>query len=155
MQKPVKSYISDELKNLLGRELGRADYEIEKGMIRSLAAATLDENPAYQDSGPGSASQHDGMIAPPAIVWPIIPPEMDWYVTQYDFPLKRLLNAGFEQQFYAPIRPGDTLTGVVTLAELEEKDGRIGHMVFFHFDVVWTNQLAEKVMSLRQTFIKY
>ena len=77
MQKPVKSYISDELKSLLGRELGRADYEIEKGMIRSLAAATLDENPAYQDSEPGSASQHDGMIAPPATRWPIIPPPMD------------------------------------------------------------------------------
>jgi acyl dehydratase len=155
MNKTAKSYISDELKGLLGKELGRAEYEIEKGMIRNLATATLDENPAYQDSEPGRSGPHAGMIAPPAIVWPIIPPQMDWYVTQYDFPLKRLLNAGFEQQFYAPIRPGDTLTGVVTLAELEEKDGRIGHMVFFHFDVVWTNQLAEKVMSLRQTFIKY
>jgi acyl dehydratase len=95
------------------------------------------------------------MIAPPAIVWPIIPPQMDWYVTQYDFPLKRLLNAGFEQEFFEPIRPGDVLTGVVSLAEMEEKEGRIGHMVFFHFDVVWTNQNDEKVMTLRQSFIKY
>ena len=55
----------------------------------------------------------------------------------------------------APIRPGDRLTGVVTLAEMEEKQGRIGHMVFFHFDVVWTNQEGIEVMKLRQSFIKY
>lgn len=151
----AKSYISDELSGLLGTELGRADYDIEKGMIRRLAESTLDENPSYQDCEESRAGPHGGMIAPPAIVWPIIPPEMDWYATQYDFPLKRLLNAGFEQEFFRPIRPGDRLTGVLTLAELEEKEGRIGHMVFFHFDVVWTNQRAEKVMTLRQTFIKF
>lgn len=155
MNKPENSYISDELRNLLGKELGRAEYEIEKGMIRSLAKATLDDNPAYQDGEPGCPGPDDGMVAPPAIVWPIIPPEMDWYVTRFEFPLKRLLNAGFEQSFFVPIRPGDVLTGVVMLSELEEKQGRIGHMVFFHFDVVWTNQRKEKVMSLRQTFIKY
>ncbi len=151
----MKSCITDELRSLLGTELGRGEYEIEKGMIRSLARASLDENPAYQDNEESRAGHHGGMIAPPAIVWPIIPPQMNWYVTQYDFPLKRLLNAGFEQQFYGPIRPGDILTGVVRLAALEEKEGRIGHMVFFHFDVAWTNQHAKKVMTLRQSFIKY
>lgn len=150
-----KSFITDDLRKRVGTELGRAEYEIEKGRIRSLAEATLDDNPLYQDGEVARGSRYGGMIAPPAIVWPIIPPQMDWYVTQYDFPLKRLLNAGFEQELFEPIRPGDRLTGVVTLAELEEKEGRIGHMVFFHFDVVWTNQRDQKVMSLRQSFIKY
>ena len=149
------SYITDELKALLGQELGRSVHEIEKGRIRALAEATLDSNPNYQDSDEARNGPQGGMIAPPAIVWPIIPPEMDWYVTQYDFSLKRLLNAGFEQEFFEPIRPGDCLTGVVSLADLEEKQGRIGHMVFFHFEVVWTNQHDQKVMSLRQSFIKY
>ncbi|CAG0938854.1 3-hydroxybutyryl-CoA dehydratase [Gammaproteobacteria bacterium] len=150
-----KSFITDDLRKRVGSELGRAEYEIEKGRIRSLADATLDDNPLYQDGEVARGSRYGGMIAPPAIVWPIIPPQMDWYVTQYDFPLKRLLNAGFEQELFEPVRPGDRLTGVVTLAELEEKEGRIGHMVFFHFDVVWTNQRDQKVMSLRQSFIKY
>lgn len=150
-----KSFITDDLRKRVGTELGRAEYEVEKGRIRSLADATLDDNPLYQDGEVARGSRYGGMIAPPAIVWPIIPPQMDWYVTQYDFPLKRLLNAGFEQELFEPVRPGDRLTGVVTLAELEEKKGRIGHMVFFHFDVVWTNQRDQKVMSLRQSFIKY
>ncbi|QOJ31160.1 MAG: MaoC family dehydratase N-terminal domain-containing protein [Gammaproteobacteria bacterium] len=150
-----KSFITDDLRKRVGTELGRAEYEVEKGRIRSLADATLDDNPLYQDGEVARGSRYGGMIAPPAIVWPIIPPQMDWYVTQYDFPLKRLLNAGFEQELFEPVRPGDRLTGVVTLAELEEKEGRIGHMVFFHFDVVWTNQRDQKVMSLRQSFIKY
>jgi len=150
-----QSYISEEVQKLIGTELGRAEFDIEKGKIRALAESTLDENPLYQDCEQSRNSPYQGMIAPPAIVWPIIPPEMDWYVTQYDFPLKRLLNAGFEQEFFEPIRAGDRLTGVVTLAEMEEKQGRIGHMVFFHFDVVWTNQNDEKVMTLRQSFIKY
>ncbi|MCC7488697.1 MAG: MaoC family dehydratase N-terminal domain-containing protein [Gammaproteobacteria bacterium] len=150
-----KSFITDDLRKRVGSELGRAEYEVEKGRIRSLADATLDDNPLYQDGEVARGSRYGGMIAPPAIVWPIIPPQMDWYVTQYDFPLKRLLNAGFEQELFEPVRPGDRLTGVVTLAELEEKEGRIGHMVFFHFDVVWTNQRDQKVMSLRQSFIKY
>ncbi len=149
------SYITDELRSLIGTELGSAEFDIEKGMIRRLAESTLDDNPLYRDCEQSKNSRYGGMIAPPAIVWPIIPPEMDWYATQYDFPLKRLLNAGFEQEFYKPIRPGDRLTGVVTLAEMEEKEGRIGHMVFFHFEVVWTNQNSIKVMKLRQSFIKY
>ncbi len=150
-----KSYISDEVRKLIGTEIGSAEFDIEKGKIRSLAESTLDDNPLYQDCEQSRNSRYGGMIAPPAIVWPIIPPEMDWYVTQFEFPLKRLLNAGFEQEFYQPIRPGDRLTAVVTLADMEEKQGRIGHMVFFHFDVVWTNQNGIKVMKLRQSFIKY
>lgn len=150
-----RSYITDDLRALVGTELGSAEFDIEKGKIRALAESTLDENPLYQDCEESRSSRYGGMIAPPAIVWPIIPPEMDWFVTQYDFPLKRLLNAGFEQELYEPIRPGDRLSGIVTLAGLEEKEGRIGHMVFFHFDVVWTNQDGDKVMKLRQSFIKY
>jgi len=150
-----KSYISDEVRKLIGTELGRADYEIGKEKIRALAESTLDNNPLFRDGEQARGSRYGGMIAPPAIVWPIIPPEMDWYVTQYDFPLKRLLNAGFEQEFFEPIHPGDRLTGVVTLGSMEEKEGKIGHMVFFHFDVVWTNQNNQKVMTLRQSFIKY
>ncbi len=150
-----KSYITDEVRSLIGQELGRAEFDIEKGMIRRLTESTLDENPLYTDCEQSRNSRYDGMIAPPAIVWPIIPPEMDWYATQYEFPLKRLLNAGFEQEMFEPIRAGDRLTGVVSLAEVEEKQGRIGHMVFFHFNVVWTNQHGAKVMSLRQSFIRY
>ena len=150
-----KSYITDELKSLIGTELGRATFDIEKGMIWRMTEATLDENPLYKDCEESRTGANGGMIAPPGIVWPIIPPEMDWYVTQFEFPLKRLLNAGFEQEFYEPMRPGDVLTGVVVLSQMEEKQGRIGHMVFFYFDVVWTNQHGVEVMKLHQTFIKF
>lgn len=150
-----QSYISDEIRGLVGKELDRSVHEIEKGMIRRLAESALDDNPLFRDCEESRGSRYGGMIAPPGIVWPIIPPKMDWFVTQYDFPLKRLLNAGFEQEFHAPIRPGDVLTGVLTLAAVEEKQGRIGHMVFFHFEVAWTNQHDQRVMKLRQSFIKY
>ncbi|MCC7257343.1 MAG: MaoC family dehydratase N-terminal domain-containing protein [Gammaproteobacteria bacterium] len=151
----ITSYITDEIRALVGQELDRSVHEIEKGMIRRLAESALDDNPLFRDCEASRNSRYGGMIAPPGIVWPIIPPKMDWFVTRYDFPLKRLLNAGFEQEFFAPIRPGDVLTGVLTLAAVEEKEGRIGHMVFFHFDVTWTNQHEHRVMTLRQSFIRY
>ncbi len=150
-----QTYISDDLRNLVGKELDRSVHEIEKGMIRRLAEAALDDNPLYRDGEASRASRYGGMIAPPGIVWPIIPPKMDWMATRYEFPLERLLNAGFEQELFLPIRPGDVLTGVLRLADVEEKRGRVGPMVFFHFEVVWTNQRDEKVMKLRQSFIRY
>ena len=150
-----KSYITDDIRNLLGRELDRSVHEIEKGMICRLAEAACDDNPLYRDCEASRNSRYGGMIAPPGIAWPIIPAKMDWMATQYDFPLKRLLNAGFEKEFFAPIRPGDLLTGILVLADVEEKQGRIGHMVFFHFEVDWTNQHGSRVMKLRQSFIRY
>lgn len=151
----AKSYITDDLRRLVGQELDRSVHEIEKGMIRRLAEAAFDDNPLYRDGEESRASRYAGMIAPPGIVWPIIPAKMDWMATQYEFPLKRLLNAGFEQELFGPIRPGDVLTGILTLADVAEKQGRVGPMVFFHFEVVWTNQHGDRVMKLRQSFIRY
>ena len=50
---------------------------------------------------------------------------------------------------YAPIRPGDTITGIDRIAEVYEKTGRSGSMIFIIRESAFTNQQGEKVAVIR------
>ena len=66
---------------------------------------------------------------------------------------KRGFDGGKECQFYAPIRPGDTITGIDRIAEVYEKTGRSGSMIFIIRESAFTNQQGEKV-AVRQSLIR-
>ncbi|GIX47486.1 MAG: hypothetical protein KatS3mg131_1697 [Candidatus Tectimicrobiota bacterium] len=67
---------------------------------------------------------------------------------------KRGFDGGKECRFYAPIRPGDTITGVDRIAEVYEKTGRSGNMIFVVRESELTNQRGEKVAVIRQSLIR-
>jgi acyl dehydratase len=60
-------------------------------------------------------------------------------------PGERGLNGGQRSWYFAPIRPGDTITCTATLVDAYEKDGKLGPMLFLIDDSRWTNQRGELV----------
>ncbi len=47
--------------------------------------------------------------------------------------------------YFAPIRPGDVITGVCRLVDVVEKDMRLGPTTVFTTEQRWTNQRGELV----------
>jgi hydroxyacyl-ACP dehydratase HTD2-like protein with hotdog domain len=67
---------------------------------------------------------------------------------------KRGFDGGKECQFVKPIRPGDRITGVDRIAEVYEKTGRSGNMIFIVRESEFTNQDGETVAVIRQSLIR-
>ena len=68
-------------------------------------------------------------------------------------PLKRLMAGGVDVELRAPIRAGDTLTSVTRLADIRERMGQSGPLIFSVLETTITNQRDEIVVIERTTVI--
>ena len=55
--------------------------------------------------------------------------------------------------FISPIYPGDTLTAVTHIANIEEKTGRSGRFVLMTSETTYTNQHGDVVVRSRMSTI--
>jgi hypothetical protein len=69
--------------------------------------------------------------------------------------LKNQLNGGISVDYGVPMRPGDVIESVVTLADYAERPGRLGDMLFTVTEDLWRNERAETVRRYRFTLIRY
>ena len=150
------SIITDEMKSMIGVESDPSVYEVEKEPIRRWADAIGDPNPLYHDEEYAKKKGYRSIIAPPA------------FIGQYDFPVKspqksvritspfvRTLNAGNEYEFFKPVQAGDIITSTTKLAELFEREGRLGKMLFQIYEKTYKNQYGEVIAKSRSTGISY
>lgn len=68
-------------------------------------------------------------------------------------PLRRIMAGGIELRLTRPIRPGDTLVGTRTIADIYEKEGRSGPLIFIERVLEVTTTDGEPVLEERQTAI--
>ena len=159
------TYITDELRAQVGREQEkRVSFPVDASAIRQWAIAVRWPEPPerpYWDEEFARKTRHGGIIAPPffnPFAYHIDEERMDGPSTQGTLstePGARPLNGGGEVEYYAPIRPGDVITSVSKIAELYERDGRLGRMLFTITETRWTNQKNELVRVYRATGIRY
>jgi hydroxyacyl-ACP dehydratase HTD2-like protein with hotdog domain len=65
----------------------------------------------------------------------------------------RILHGEQEYSYERPIRAGDRLTCVARIADVYEKEGRLGTMTFVIAEVEGRDAAAEKVFAGRATLI--
>ena len=151
--------ITKEAEALVGVEQDPQITEVERHDIQRFAVAVAWPNkpdPKYYNEGVGKKSKHGSIIAPPSFAtslkWlgPVlnkVNPSMGSYRVG--------MNGGNEYKFFAPIKPGDTLTGRGKLASVKESprdDG--GAMLILTFEGNFVNQRGEKVLTARQTLLR-
>jgi hypothetical protein len=68
---------------------------------------------------------------------------------------ERYLFGGTTAAHSFPMRIGDVITSVVTMAELYERTGRLGLMLFYVLEERWTNQNGDLVQTIRSDNILY
>ena len=67
--------------------------------------------------------------------------------------LFRILDGGVDQEFYIPIRAGDTLTASTKIADIREREGKAGKMLFTTLETTYLNQNGDTVAVNRATVI--
>ncbi len=150
------SVITDEMKSMIGVESEPSVFEIEKEPIRRWAEAIGDSNPLYHDEEYAKKNGYRSIIAPPGFIAQYAyPVKVGQLRVRFSSPFTRMLNGGNEYEFFEPIQAGDVLTATSKLAELFEREGRLGKMLFIINETSFENQNGEVVAKARGTGISY
>lgn len=139
-------------KSLIGQEFDRYSYDVSKEQIVEFSTALGETNRLYTDESYAKNTPYGGIIAPPTfcVIFRSEAPMPDLKLSYG----KRGFDGGKECRFVKPIRPGDTITGVDRIAEVYEKTGRSGNMIFIVRESEFTNQNGETVAVIRQSLIR-
>ena len=144
--------VTPEAQAMIGSETRRDTGVVYEKEARRWAAAVGDLNPRYFDE---DAAREQGFRDTP--IPPLFVSQVMQGVTTRDglrpdgipggggggIPLNaapRRMAGGEEYEFLAPIYPGDTLTAVSRIANIEEKTGRSGRFVLITRETTYTNQ---------------
>ena len=136
------TWITDDMRAAVGREVNRStSYPISAsgGIV-----APEEFNPfAWMSADPPGRPASSGGI------------EYEARLGLAPVETTKMLNGGTEVTYGVRMRPGDEITAVTTLTGYEEREGRLGLMLFTRTTVEWTNQRDELVKSLVSTLIRY
>lgn len=156
---------SEEISQVIGKNVGVRIFEVEKGSIRRFADAVGDANPLFRDEEQARKSPYGGIIAPPGFFgWPSKHPLGAPLVI--DFPVEVMeplmkagytgataLDGGMEYDFFLPVYAGDTLVSSTVVKEVRERSGRGAKMAFIILETSYLNQNGALVAKARATTI--
>ncbi|MDA1218716.1 MAG: MaoC family dehydratase N-terminal domain-containing protein [Chloroflexi bacterium] len=147
------SFLTEEMREqAIGTESKSVTMEVEKGAIVNFAQAIGDGNPLYNDEVAAGQTEYGTLIAPPTFlrcmraVQPNIP---------FDLPFERLLDGGSDWEYFQPVRAGDQITAVAEVADISERAGRIGLMIFIKTLITYRNQFDQISATQTNTLIRY
>lgn len=149
----------EELKASVGIEPATiVSPPISANDIRKLAIAVYwpEEPPRlFWDEDYAAKTKWQGIIAPQEFnpfAWPVSGPGR-----LADPPGRiaggRAFNAGSEMEYGVPMRPGDVITATDHIAEVYERRGRTGRLLFAVAETVWHNQRGEFVKRMRGSLV--
>lgn len=146
-----ESVITDEMRAAIGVDSEPITYDVEKGAIVKFAQAIGDANPLYNDEEAARRTRYGGLIAPPTFMRSLISnPAPD-----FKSPYPANLDGGSQWEYFYPVRPGDRITVSTRLANLFERPGRLGNMLFSVRETKYVNQFGQTVAIQRTTGISY
>ena len=147
-----ESAITQEMRDAIGVESDPVTHEAERGAIIKFAQAIGDPNPLYNDQEAARMTRYGGLIAPPTFLrsMPSGPPKME-----FEGPYSAGLDGGSEWEYFETIRVGDRITVTNRIADLYERQGRLGNMVFVINETKYVNQFGQTVALQRTTGISY
>jgi acyl dehydratase len=148
----ANKYVTDEVRKQIGTQSQPRVIEIERGAIRRFAQAIGDPNPLFNDEAAARKTRFGGMIAPPTFCRSLGGEIPD---VKLNMPQFRGLDGGSEWEYFVPIRPGDRISVVSKIADIREREGRLGPMVFIAVEHSYTNQYGELCAVQRSTAIRY
>ena len=138
-------------RSMLGVASAPISYDVEKGAIRKFVDAIGDADPIYHDEQAARAAGFKTIVAPPTFLCTFRAQELPDLHIAFDGRVR--LNGGNEYEYYKPVYAGDTITVTAQYADVAERTGRTGKMVFVFTDLTFTNQHGEVVATGRNTGI--
>ena len=159
----MSSYITDELRSWIGREVSyAAPEELGRASIRYFALALGDDNPLFHDEAYARTTGHGAIVAPPTLVCETNqffrnPPDDNGYIGHHwplPLPSNRFIRGGNEYEFHQPVHAEDRITVTWRLVDLYERQtSSAGLMIFVVSEARYTNQRGELLAVNRETNI--
>lgn len=147
------SRITQAMSDAVGVESEPYTLEVEKGDIIRFARATGETDPLFLDEVAARKTRYGGTIAPPTYLIVMRPLQAERL--KLTSPYSKSLDGGTRWTYVEPIRPGDRITATAKLADLYEREGRLGTMLFQIVEIAYVNQFGQLVVSQRDTYIRY
>ncbi|MEA1872712.1 MAG: MaoC family dehydratase N-terminal domain-containing protein [Chloroflexota bacterium] len=153
------SLITRELRELIGVTLETIVFKVEEGAIQRYAQAIGDPNPLYNDPDFASKTKYGRLLAPPGFTgWPVKAGRLS--DTLLESLVKagapsRLLDGGVEFEFFEPVGAGDVLTATTKIANMTERETRLGKAVFTTLETTFVNQKGNVALKSRSTLILF
>ncbi len=154
-----ESLISDELQKMIGMRSEPVIFKVEEGAIQRYAEAIGDTNPLYNDLEYAKKSKYGRLICPPGFTgWPVrrgrTTESISALLVKAGAP-SRLLDGGVEFEFFEPMGAGDMLVATTTIAQITEKQTRLGSTLFTTTETTYLNQNGNLVLKAKQTLILF
>ncbi|MCH8226498.1 MAG: MaoC family dehydratase N-terminal domain-containing protein [Chloroflexi bacterium] len=147
------TFLTEEMRQqAIGLEGPPVTTEIEKGAIIRFAQAIEDDNPVFNDEEAARKSQYGGLIAPPTFLRSIRSSRRE---VPFDIPFNNALDGGSDWEYFEPVRPGDLITTVSRITDMQERAGRMGVMIITSTVTTYTNQFDQVVATQTTTGIRY
>ncbi len=147
-----KSVITQSMRDAIGVESDPVINEIEKGAIVKFAQAIGDTNPIYNNEEIARNTKYGGLIAPPTFLRSM---KVGAPKAEFKNPYTANVDGGSEWEYFEPIRPGDLISVTTYIADIHERNGRLGNMLITVRETKYTNQFDKIVALQRTTGIAY
>ena len=146
------SVITQQMLDAVGVESDPVTHQVEKGAIIKFAQAIGDPNPVFNDERAARKTRHGGIVAPPTFLRSVIsgPDKI-----KVENPYSAGLDGGSEWEYSEPVHPGDRITVTTKIANIYERQGRLGNMLFIIRETKYVNQFGAVVALERTTSIGY
>lgn len=123
---------------------------IEKGHIRRFCQAIGDTNPLFLDEQAAGKSAYEGIIAP--LTFPVaLSDEAVAFPLELD--VRRMLHGEQEFIYHKPLRPGESYTAQMKVADVYEREGKSGKMQFIVLDTEFRDENNELAVVSRTNII--
>jgi acyl dehydratase len=158
--------VSADAKAMIGKQAAPQACDVSRSAIRRFARAIGDDSPVYVDEGYARHTQWKGIIAPPTFFFTLgyyddapgrqLRDDGRPVGTELDVPLpvSRTVGGASAVEFGEPIRPGDTITSTMRVADVYCKEGKSGLLYFTVIETTYTNQKGEFVAREKASFIE-
>jgi N-terminal half of MaoC dehydratase len=130
----------DRIKTRIGVDGPEVTAPVEAGHVRRFVEAIGDTNPRWTKE------------APPTFLVALAPVSI--HLSDAEVYGKGWLNGGNRFEYFAPVMIGDVITSKGHIADVYDKPGSSGDLLFIIFQTEYTNQRGELVARVRGTMIR-
>ena len=132
--------VLDRLRARIGTTAPPISATVEAGHLKRFAEAIGDPNPRWLEE------------APPTYLVALVPASM--HLAEAEEYGKGWLNGGNRFESIEPVNVGDRITAIGRVADVYEKTGQSGTLLFIIFETEYVNQHGRPVARLRGTAIR-
>lgn len=132
--------VIERLRARIGVAAPLTQATVEAGHLRRFVEAIGDPNPRWREE------------APPTFLVALAPVSL--HLAEAEAYGRGWLNGGNRFEYFEPVRVGDRITAVGRVADVYEKSGSSGSLLFIIFETDYVNQHGRTVARLNGTMIR-